>query len=224
MRQQVAFVEQPIGSTPAGEHEPVLATRRVTVDLLRALPLLAHLRFERRAVVVVDVERSPDAELGAVVGLERLSVIVVRRPAGAESPGIFDRGAEARVAVGRPGFALRCQCVAGQRECGADEQTSGDHPPVTLMWRNTAGRLARRSMMKSWPFGLRRIAASIAALTRSLLSDARSGARRSAASSCPRHMYSVPVQVRRTRLQLSQKLCVSGVMKPSRPPVSAIRT
>src|SRR5258708_5443967 len=28
-------------------------------------------------------------------------------------------------------------------------------PPVTLMWRDTAGRLWRRSMMKSWPLGLR---------------------------------------------------------------------
>ena len=34
----------------------------------------------------------------------------------------------------------------------------------------------------------------------------------------------VPVQVTRTRLQLSQKLCVKGVMRPSRPPVSSIRT
>ena len=34
----------------------------------------------------------------------------------------------------------------------------------------------------------------------------------------------VPVQVTRTRLQPSQKLCVSGVMKPSRPPVSLIET
>ena len=32
------------------------------------------------------------------------------------------------------------------------------HPPVTLMWRDTAGRLWRRSMMKSWPLGLRAIA------------------------------------------------------------------
>jgi hypothetical protein len=36
-------------------------------------------------------------------------------------------------------------------------------------------------------------------------------------------MKSVPVQVSRTRLQLSQKCSVSGVMKPIRPPVSAIR-
>ena len=34
-------------------------------------------------------------------------------------------------------------------------------------------------------------------------------------------MYSVPVQVSRTRLQLSQKLWVIGVMKPIRRPVSA---
>ena len=38
-----------------------------------------------------------------------------------------------------------------------------DYPPVTLMWRATAGRLWRRSMMKSWPLGLRAIASSIAA-------------------------------------------------------------
>ena len=37
-----------------------------------------------------------------------------------------------------------------------------------------------------------------------------------------RHM--VPVQVTRTRLQDSQKLWVSGVMKPSLPPVSSTRT
>ena len=43
-------------------------------------------------------------------------------------------------------------------------------------------------------------------------------------SSWRRHMKSVPVQVRRTRLQLSQKLCVSGVMKPSLPPVSFTST
>ena len=79
-------------------------------------------------------------------------------------------------------------------------------------------------MTKSWPLGLREIASSMARLSSSLPSEARSGARRSAASSWPRHMKSVPVQVTRTRLQLSQKLCVSGVMKPSRPPVSATRT
>ena len=55
-------------------------------------------------------------------------------------------------------------------------------------------------------------------------SEARTGARRSAASSWPRHMKSWPVQVSLTRLQLSQKLCVIGVMKPSRPPVSATPT
>ena len=64
----------------------------------------------------------------------------------------------------------------------------GGHPPVTLMWRDTAGRLWRRSMMKSCPFGLRAIASRIAASTASSLSDCRSGVRRSAASSCPRHI------------------------------------
>src|SRR6185312_2401284 len=61
-------------------------------------------------------------------------------------------------------------------------------PPVTLIWRTTAGWVCRRSMMKSWPLGLRRIASWIAASSSSSLSLARSGARRSAASSWPRHI------------------------------------
>src|SRR5215208_1398514 len=61
-------------------------------------------------------------------------------------------------------------------------------PPVTLMWRASAGALWRRSIMKSCPLGLRVIASSIAASSRSLPSDARSGRRKSAASSWPRHM------------------------------------
>ena len=38
---------------------------------------------------------------------------------------------------------------------------------------------------------------------------------KSALSSCPKHMYKTPVQVNLTLLQLSQKLCVKGVIKPS---------
>ena len=37
------------------------------------------------------------------------------------------------------------------------------YPPVTLMWRLSAGRLWRRSMMKSWPLGLREMASTMAA-------------------------------------------------------------
>src|SRR5690606_23664624 len=62
------------------------------------------------------------------------------------------------------------------------------YPPVTLIWRETAGRRVRRSMTKSWPFGLRPIASSIAAESSSFPSEARKGRRRSAASSWPRHM------------------------------------
>ena len=62
------------------------------------------------------------------------------------------------------------------------------HPPVTLIWRATAGRLWRRSMMKSWPFGLRPIASPIAATSASSPSDWRKGVRKSAASSWPRHI------------------------------------
>ncbi len=50
---------------------------------------------------------------------------------------------------------------------------------------------------------------------RAVLANMTAAARKSAASSWPRHMYSVSVQVRRTRLQPSQKLWVIGVMKPS---------
>src|SRR3954453_2433346 len=60
-------------------------------------------------------------------------------------------------------------------------------PPVTLMGGETAGRL-RRSMMKSWPLGLREIASSIACSRVSFASESLSGVRRSAASSWPRHM------------------------------------
>ena len=95
---------------------------------------------------------------------------------------------------------------------------------MTLIWRLTLGRLCLRSMMKSWPFGFRPMARSIAALRRSSSADARSGLRRSEASSWPRQVCSVPVQVILTRLQDSQKLCVIGVMKPSLPPVSLTRT
>ena len=63
-----------------------------------------------------------------------------------------------------------------------------NHPPVTLMWRATAGCLVRRSMMKSWPLGLRDMASSMARASRVSSELVRSGARRSAASSCPRHI------------------------------------
>src|SRR5690606_37033678 len=61
-------------------------------------------------------------------------------------------------------------------------------PPVTLMCRPTAGWRRRRSMTKSWPRGLRAMARSIASSSGPSLIEARSGVRRSAASSWPRHM------------------------------------
>jgi hypothetical protein len=60
-------------------------------------------------------------------------------------------------------------------------------PPVSDMGRAVAGR-SPRPMTKSWPLGLRAMASSIAAWSSALSSLARSGARRSAASSCPRHI------------------------------------
>ena len=102
---------------------------------------------------------------------------------------------------------IRGKCHAISRR----SRSYGAQPPVFA---------AFRSMMKSCPFGLRVIASSMAVIRAASSGDERSTSRRSAASSWPRHMNSVPVQVRRTRLQLSQKLWVIGVMKPSRPPVS----
>ncbi len=59
------------------------------------------------------------------------------------------------------------------------------YPPVTLICRGTAaGRW--RSMTKSWPFGLRVIASSTACASTASSGVARSTARRSAESSCPR--------------------------------------
>jgi hypothetical protein len=62
------------------------------------------------------------------------------------------------------------------------------YPPVTLIWRATAGAVRPRPMTKSWPLGLRAIAASRASCKSSSEAEARRGARRSAASSWPRHM------------------------------------
>src|SRR3978361_1947243 len=107
---------------------------------------------------------------------------------------------------------------------GADYSGTESQPPVTLMWRLTLGRLCLRSMMKSWPFGFKPLERSRAALSRSSSAEARSGLRKSEASSWPRQVCNVPVQVIRTRLQDSQKLWVMGVMKPSFPPVSLTRT
>ena len=61
-------------------------------------------------------------------------------------------------------------------------------PPVTLMCRETLGLSVRRSMMKSWPLGLREMASWIAASSGASPSEARIGVLRSAASSWPRHM------------------------------------
>ena len=49
------------------------------------------------------------------------------------------------------------------------------YPPVTLMWRLSAGRAWRRSMMKSCPLGLRAIASVIACSSSVLFSEARTG-------------------------------------------------
>src|SRR3954466_13724060 len=95
----------------------------------------------------------------------------------------------------------------GRKELRGDANSAPKfQPPVTLMWRLTLGRLWRRPMMKAWPFGFRPMARSIAADNRSLSAEALKALRKSEASSWPRQVCSVPVQVIRTRLQDSQKL------------------
>src|SRR5207245_623658 len=90
-------------------------------------------------------------------------------------------------AVALPQFV---ECLLSRFGLGCDKgnprravaSCRGGHPPVTLIWRAMAGRLWRRSMMKSCPLGLRSIAARIAASSASSPSDWRSGVRKSAAS------------------------------------------
>jgi hypothetical protein len=68
---------------------------------------------------------------------------------------------------------------------------------------------------KSCPFGLIDMLFRIASTKgSSLLGLARKMGIKSTLSSCPKHKYNSPLHVILTRLQLSQKLCVWGEMKP----------
>src|SRR3974377_2344116 len=83
------------------------------------------------------------------------------------------RGAEG-VAVAK--FLARPRRRVGfGRDDGDPRRRWTGHPPVTLMWRAIAGRLWRRSMMKSWPRGLRSIASRIAASSASSPCDLAQG-------------------------------------------------
>ena len=70
--------------------------------------------------------------------------------------------------------AILDDLLAGVRPSHGWSRAWGDHhnayPPVTLICRATAGLSWRRSMMKSWPFGLREIASRIASSSRSSVS------------------------------------------------------
>ena len=56
----------------------------------------------------------------------------------------------------RPRLSALSRC--GRGRTGRQLQKDFRYPPVTLMWRATAGCFVRRSMTKSWPLGLREIA------------------------------------------------------------------
>ena len=103
-------------------------------------------------------------------------------------------------------------------EIGQSAKENEPHPPVTDMCRGCAGA-APRSIAKKCFSGLIAIAKSSAADSSSAGRTDRIAARRSTISPPPRHGYSWPVAVTRTRLQPSQKLPVSGVMKPILLPV-----
>src|SRR5579871_1638121 len=144
------------------------------------------------------------------------------------------RGGERRILLGqqrlqrgkrRGGLGKAALAPPGDVGQAAEHQDArhGGQPPVVDMKRETAG-CAPRSMWKSWPLGLASTAARIAASSAASSAPERITARRSLASSRPRQVCNVPVQVSLTRLQPSQKLWLSGVMKPRRPPVSAIWT
>ena len=91
---------------------------------------------------------------------------------------------------------------------------------MTLICLETALFDNPLSIIKSCPRGLRPIASKMADFNLSLPPERKATARL-ALSSCPSHKYNLPVQVILTRLQLSQKLCVNGVISPSRFPVFA---
>ena len=118
------------------------------------------------------------------------------RPAGVKQPHHFSAARRRQLGSGQ----LTRRPIVG-RLINPRRSAVNFNPPVTLIWRLTLGRLCRRSMMKSWPFGFSPMARSIAAESRSLSAEARSGLRKSEASSWPRQVCSVPVQVMRTRLQ-----------------------
>ena len=67
------------------------------------------------------------------------------------------------MAMQRRAFRLRRVCGGGRRSARACGMRRSVYPPVTLICRASAGRWWRRSMMKSWPLGLREIASSMAA-------------------------------------------------------------
>ena len=88
-------------------------------------------------------------------------------------------------------FAHRFQRFGGVGRRGEMKSRVGQgvsQPPVSDMGRVKCGVPALRSITKSWPRGLRIIAASIAAWTGASDGDARKISRRSALSSWPRHI------------------------------------
>src|SRR5258708_17695439 len=127
-----------------------------------------------QALGLVAVHEEADAAaMHAVDGQSQLEIAVQRLQHEAiaaerdDDAGVLGR----RVAVERRELGER---GLGGRRVAGDEgygvglgQGRGAQPPVTLICRDTAGRLWRRSMMKSWPFGLPAVASAIATSTAS---------------------------------------------------------
>src|SRR4029079_11865500 len=102
-------------------------------------------------VMFEHVEAAPDGKLRAILTGEGKAAAIVRWPSAAEAVWIFDFCAEALITISPPGF--RC-CRQGDQRAGCHkakaQRPSRDHgnsiaveggqPPVTLMWRESAGR------------------------------------------------------------------------------------
>src|SRR5262245_9892165 len=150
-------------------HDPAAEGRERGAAAALAAHLLLHQRLAEALIEVVDQQPGPP------VGHAHSA------PGGCDGAVLVDQLEQADLAGADRPLAVE---IDTQGESGHGRA----QPPVTLIWRATAGPVCRRSMMKSWPLGLRRMASWMAASSSSSLSLARRGARRSAASSCPRHI------------------------------------
>src|SRR5690349_6241481 len=139
-------------------------------------PPLVHQEADRAEVHPEDGQDAPRLEHG----VERLEHEAVAAQ-GDHGFGLIDRNP---IIIGAQ-FLLRRE--RGRRR-GGDERAKA-HPPVTLIWRATAGA-APGATLKSWRAGLAASASAMRVST-SARPPARIAALRSTESSWPRHIWSL---------------------------------